>query len=488
MGHKSRFTFRTHGGVTAGEEWIYDGDQPLARLECVTIEQPEQNLRYFDRNLKPVNLRDLRLSPGGRPLVSGVQMFWNLAPGIITSELVEVRTEGQESDRLVLTVITADPGGVATSTRVLTLSFDDESCSYVYDFSAHLRLHSPEVFDLADGDVSLDDEGVRFEYCDPWYCDVPAPTVEFSGMWPKRYSHLLAECGDGTVWQMPLNHMATGIPSPQSFVPDGLFVLAHEPGNNPAFQFVGDTAGRTAVGVCNWGYDIHLSARYSRDELFSSPPPPPRFRIRLCPDETARDLLARAAPVPPIEYLGFAELPLYERTTSFEKGLRLDRPSPGPTDPWPWLPRGDGTDWCRTQGRSGQCSLKISKDSTGSSEWLMDRESDGAWTQNWTAATGFRVTVFAKTEAVEGRGSFLALRWATFNYPQRFPYVSSQKLTGTCDWTELQVEIHGPAPPDISAVCLILRQDGSGTTWFDDLEVTPINHLPSSERVHPPNG
>ena len=94
MGHKNRFTFRTHGGVTAGEEWIYDGDQPLARLECVTIEQPEQNLRYFDRNLKPVNLRDLRLSPGGRPLISGVHMFWNLAPGIITSELVEVRTEG----------------------------------------------------------------------------------------------------------------------------------------------------------------------------------------------------------------------------------------------------------------------------------------------------------------------------------------------------------------------------------------------------------
>ena len=98
------------------------------------------------------------------------------------------------------------------------------------------------------------------------------------------------------------------------------------------------------------------------------------------------------------------------------------------------------------------------------------------------------MTVFAKTEAVEGRGSFLAIRWATFNYPQRFPYVSSPKLTGTCDWTELQVEIHGPAPPDISAVCLILRQDGSGTTWFDDLEVTPINHLPSSERVPPPNG
>jgi hypothetical protein len=474
MGHKSRFTFRTHGGVTAGEEWIYDGEQPLARLERVTIEQPEQNLRYFDRNLKPVNLRDLRLSPGGRPLVSGVQMFWNLGPGIITSELVEVRTEGEETDRFVLTVITADPGGVATSTRVLTLSFDDDSGSYVYDFTAHLQVHSPEVFDLDEAGVDIDSEGgVRFEYCDPWYCDVPAPTVEFSGMWPKRYSHLLAECGDGTVWQMPLNHMATGIPGPRSFVPDGLFVLAHDPGNNPAFQFVGDTGARTHIGVCNWGYDIHLLARYGCDELYDSPPPP-RFRIRLCPDEKARDLLDRAAPVPKLEYHGFPELPLYERTTSFEKGLRLDQPSPGRTDPWPWLPRGDGTDWCRTEGRSDRCSLKISKDTPGPSEWVMDRESDGAWTQNWTPATGFRVTVFARTETVEGRGSFLSIRWVAYNYPQRFPYVSSSKLTGSHDWTELQVEIQGPAPPDISAVCLVLRQDGSGTTWFDDLKVTLI--------------
>ena len=101
-----------------------------------------------------MNLRDLRLSPGGRPLVSGVQMFWNLGLGVITSELIEVRAEGEGSDRFVLTVITADPGGVATSTRILTLSYDEGSCSYVYDFTAHLQLHSPEVFDLVD-------EGVR---------------------------------------------------------------------------------------------------------------------------------------------------------------------------------------------------------------------------------------------------------------------------------------------------------------------------------------
>jgi hypothetical protein len=33
------------------------------------------------------------------------------------------------------------------------------------------------------------------------------------------------------------------------------------------------------------------------------------------------------------------------------------------------------------------------------------------------------------------------------------------------------VQIQGPPPPDISSIHIVLRQDGSGTTWFDDLDV-----------------
>ena len=103
----------------------------------------------------------------------------------------------------------------------------------------------------------------------------------------------------------------------------------------------------------------------------------------------------------------------------------------------------------------------------------MDRESEGAWTERWTAGTGFRVTCYVRTENVEGRGSCVAVRWGVYNNPERFPYVCSEKLTGSTDWTKLTVEIQGP-PPDIGAIYIILRQDGSGTTWFDDMEVTVL--------------
>lgn len=450
--------------MCAGEQWIYDRDEAIARLEHVLIEQPEQNLRYFNSNPRPVNLRDLKLAPGGRPLIAGVQMYWVFQHRVLaTTELLDIQVEGQETDCLTLTVCTRDPGGVATSRRVLTLTYDPELGSYIYDFKACLEIHSPEVFDVADR--------MGFEYGDPWYNDVPAPTVAFPGRWGKRYTHLLAEAADGTVWQMPLNHMATGIPKPEAFKAGGLLVLAADPGNNPAFEFVGETAGRTSFGVCNWGYDIHLIGHYSRDERHTEPLWTPHFRIRRCPDEQVEQLQAQARPAPVVDYHGFQTLPLYERRSSFARGLSLNAPSPGNTDPWPWLPEGEGLEWCTDEGRTDRFSLKISRTASGVSEWVMDREGDGAWTQKWTPTTGFRVSVYAKTAQVQGRGACLAVRWGVYNAPERYPYRCSHKLTGTNDWTRLCVEIHGPPPPDVSAIYLILRQDGSGVTWFDDLEV-----------------
>lgn len=463
MGHQSRFDLITRGGVTAGQEWICDGDEPIARLEHVVVEQPEQNLRYFDRNLKPVVLRDLKLAPGGRPLVAGVQMFWNFDGHIITTDLLDVVVEGRGTDRLTVTVVTADPGGVARSRRSVILSWDEDAASYVYKFVCHLELLAPETFDRPGNGP------VRFEITDPWYCDVPAPTIDFDGAWSaKGYTRLLAEPADGSVWQMPLNHLATGIPAPKAFRDGGMLVLADSPGNNPAFEFVGATAARTGIGVCNWGYDVHFAASYERDELYA--PICETFRVRRCPDERVADLLQRAAPVPPVEYAGHRELPRYERQSSFARGLRLDEPA-GDPDPWPWLPTGEGTSWCRDAGRSDDNSLAIQREDAGVSEWSMDREGEGAWTQRWRTTTGFRVQVWVRTQDVRGRGASLGLRWIIYNHPERHPLQCSAAVRGDNDWTCLQAEIHGPVPEAVSAMQIVLRLDGAGAVWFDDIDV-----------------
>ncbi len=464
MSHQSRFDVTTNGGVTAGQEWICDGDVPIARLEHVVVEQPEQNLRYFDRNLKPVVLRDLKLTPNGRPLVAGVQMFWNLDGHIITSELLDVTVTGRGTACLTLTVITTDPGHVALSRRVLTITWDEASASYVYEFACHLTLQAPQTFDRPGSP-----DAVHFEISDPWYCDVPAPTVAFAGAWSAHgFTRLLAEPADGSVWQMPLNHLATGIPAPQSFRDGGMLVLADSPNNNPAFEFVGPTAARTGIGVCNWGYDVHFRATYQREELYA--PICETFRVRRCPDDRVADLLQRASPVPAVAYAGHHELPRYERQSSFAKGLRLDEPA-GLLDPWPWLPAGDGARWCKDSGRSDDYSLEIRRLEAGVTEWTMDREGEGAWTQRWRTSTGFRVHVWVRTEAVTGRGASLGLRWIIYNHPERHPLICSSALQQTTGWTRLSAEIHGPVPAAVSAVQIVLRLDGAGAVWFDDIDV-----------------
>ena len=465
MTHSPSFDLKTRGGVTAGPEWIHDGDQPIAELQHVEVEQPEQNLRYFNKNTRPILLRSLSLAPHQKPLVDGVHLYWVLGRDIITSDVVDVSVEGRGSGHLRLTVITADPGGVATSRRIIDITYDEEDGSYVYEFACHLELHAPETFDLPGV------ESHSFEYSDPWFTDIPAPTIEFDGAWSGRgYDRLLAQSTDGSAWQMPLNHLATGITRPEQFAADSYFVLADATDTvpSPAFQFVGASAARTRVGVCNWGYDIHLAGQYSRDELYSDISE--RFRVRLCPPPVVQKMRQTAPRPPAVEFGGFDELPAYERLSSFSRGQKLNE-SAGDPGPWPWLPQGEGADWCHDTGRSDDHSLKIERERSGVSLWSMDREGEGAFTQRWRQSTGLRVSVWVKTRDLVGRGACLGLRWIIFNVPERHPIRVTDYVRGDADWTQLRLEITGPPPPEASAVEISLRQDGLGSSWFDDIEV-----------------
>lgn len=492
VAHEARFSFRAQGGDCAGRRWIYDGQVPIARFEHREIDQPEQEMRYFNAVPRPINLCDLVLAPGGRPLVAGVQLYWVLRSRLAaTTELLDVTVAGQASDRLELTFLARDPAGVATSRRVLTVTYDPQLAGYVYDFACHLDVHSPEFFDEA-GEVTL-------EYSDPWYSDVPAPLIEFPGMWPKHaQSHLVSEEADGSIRKLPLNHTAMAAVGRARLRRDGLFVLAYETKANPAIQLVGATADRSAIGVCPWGYDVHLALNLNRQELRR--PICPRFRIFNCPDDRARDLLARAEPAPRIKLAGMSTLPLYERKTSFEKGCRLSEPpgtartdpcfwTPSLGDKWPCRPYVGEADpqadpdclwlWDDSTGRSDHFSLKIQRRTEGPAEWRMIYDNQAGFGEPSADLLHIRVAGWIRTDRLEGQGACLALRHGIYNSTERYPYICSRRVAGTADWTRVDVEIRGCRPPDSNAVYIILRHDGAGTSWFDDLEV---EFLPVGER------
>ena len=131
------FTLRASSGTCAGEQLLCADGEPIARLRRDAVGQPEQNLRYFNGVLNPIELRDLRLTPGGRPLFAGLQLYWKLGP-VITTELIGLRVRGNGTRALCLTVVTRDPGGVATSTRSVRVGYDGALDSYVYAVEARL--------------------------------------------------------------------------------------------------------------------------------------------------------------------------------------------------------------------------------------------------------------------------------------------------------------------------------------------------------------
>ncbi len=461
--HTPRFTWQVRGGVVNAEQWIYDGDTPIALFENRTVEQPAQQLMFFNRVPKPIVLRHVKLTPAGDPLIECIQLYCK-SGAVITDRLVGLDIKGQETERLVVTFITSDKWKVATSRRVLTLTYDNEKESYIYDFQGELEFNSPELFN---GSLT------GFEFTDPWFAGCPGPAVEFPGMWENRYQNFIYEAADGSVKVIPVNHFTTSHKGGIKLKRDGMFLTAYEPDGNPAIQFVGDTAEKSSISICWWGYDFHLSRSVTPDELFK--PIPFHFRIFQCPDKTVQSLLKKGItpPLGPKEWGGDPEYPIYERVSSFDKGLPLDAHYDGNIDPFPWTKNGVGASWDKTFGRTDMYSMKISRKDTGLTRWqTFQGDGEGYFTEPWTGCKGYRISCYVKTEAVSGRGSTFAVQYHIPNSPQTLPIVTADKITGTTNWTKLEIEVGSPPPPETGCLMIILQQDGGGTTWFDDLEVT----------------
>jgi len=489
--HTPNFTWQFSGGVVNPEQWIYDGNIPIAMFENRTVEQPGQQLLFFNKVPRPLVLRKIKLTPDGNPLVDGIQLYCTCGD-IVTDKLVDLDVEGQGTDRLTVTFVMEDCFKIVTLQRVLTLFFDNEKESYIYDFQDELTFNSPEFFNGAPTAV---------EFSDPWYVGCPGPAVAFPGMWKKRYQHFVYEAESGGVKVIPVNHYITShkggikLESESQFstdtVPDmikaqrngiwlkedGMFLTAYEPDGNPAIQFMGETAKKSSINICWWGYDIHLSRSITPDELFE--PIPIHFRIFQCPNAIVQDLLKRGVtpPLGPDECGSRKDYPVYERISSFDKGLRLDEVYEGNIDPFTWECKGNGAEWDKTYGMSDTYCLKIDRKEEGLTRWqTLQGDGEGFFAEPWTPCKGYKVSCYVKTESVTGRGSTLAVQYYVPHPPQKLPIVTAGRVTGTHEWIKLEIEVGAPPayPPVTGVLMIMLQQDGSGTTWFDDLEVVPI--------------
>lgn len=459
--HTPVFTWQVRGDVNY-RQGIYDGDDLIAVLDMSTLDEPMQALMFFSRVEKPILLRHLKLTPGGKPLVEAVHLFWK-SGNVITNVIDGITATGNGTDRLTVVFTVRDPWDTMKVKRTLTVTYDSFLESYIYDFRDMAVINFPETLDR--------NSAVSFEYCDPWFTGCPSPSQPFPGMWKGRYRMYAYESSEGNIVCIPHNHFQSSHKAKIEVKPDGVFAAVYEPDGNPAIQIMDKTSGKTHISICPWAYDVHMAYYAEPAELYS--PITTHFRIFQLPADKARamDQNAEIPPLKPSDFNGAAELPMYERVCGFEKAAVVGKPHEGDIDPWFWVPQGEeGAVWERTFGRTGKSSLKIEKDSSGIATWYSMCEGQGYFTEPWTPCKGFEITVWVKTKDVTGPGSSIGVCYHVPNIPPDWPISRSERLSGTQDWTKLTLRM-GPPPKDTSIMSIHLQQVGKGTTWFDDLEV-----------------
>jgi len=459
--HKPVFTWQVRGDANY-RQGVYDGDDRIAVLEMSTLDEPMQALMFFSLVEKPLLLREVKLAPGGKPLIEAIHLFWKSGK-VITAVLDGLAVEGNGTDRLTVTFTVKDPYDVMKVVRTLTVTYDAALDSYVYDFRDRATVNAPETLGKS-GPVS-------FEYCDPWLCSSPAPSQRFPGMWKGRYAKFAYESKDGAIVAVPHNHFSSSLKSGILLKKDGVFAATYEPDGCPAIQLLDDTSEKTRMSICPWGYDIHMGLAADGSALYS--PLTTHFRFYRLPDAQAKKM-HEAAIVPqlkPGEFDGAAELPMYERVGGFEKGVRIAEPHQGDIDPWFWVPRDEkGAVWDRASGRTAAGSLKIEKVTPGVATWYSMCEGQGYFTEPWTPCKGYEISVWVKTNDAAGAGASIGACYHVPNIPPAWAVSASERVAGTKDWTMLTLRMGAP-PEKTSIMSIHLQLAGKGTCWFDDLEV-----------------
>ena len=84
----------------------------------------------------------------------------------------------------------------------------------------------------------------------------------------------------------------------------------------------------------------------------------------------------------------------------------------------------------------------------------------------------YRLAAWVKTEGLYDGGAFLQVDDVFFNWQDVKASRKTKRLTGDHDWTRLEVEFT-PSPRDPFLLIKLCVQ-GTGTAWFDDLELMEV--------------
>jgi hypothetical protein len=232
---------------------------------------------------------------------------------------------------------------------------------------------------------------------------------------------------------------------------------------NPFVEML-ETSGPVFLATCSEWYDQHIAmkapAAKEADGLYHLRA---RYRLLSVPGAVARDLEAVAVERDGVRgesrFAGF----LQNKVNDFETFVPHGQVYNGPI--WQHINASEGP------AHSGTRSIAVA--GPGSGRVKAASPIGGGPPIYGESGKRYRLAAWVKTQGLEDGGAYLQADDVFFNWQDVQATHKTKKLTGDHDWTRLEVEFT-PSPRD-PFLLVKLCVEGTGTAWFDDLELMEVS-------------
>ena len=251
---------------------------------------------------------------------------------------------------------------------------------------------------------------------------------------------------------IPVDHVEAG----------GFVGFVTEVEMNPFVEMI-ETSGPVFFATCSQWYDQHIVMKAPQakeaDGLYHLRA---RYRLLSLPCAVARELEAMAVYTSPATgesgMAGFLQNKVNDFETSVPRGKMYNGPI------WQHINATEGP------AHSGTRSIAVG--GRGPGKVRSASPIGGGPAIYGESSKRYRLGAWVKTQGLEDGGAWLQVDDVFFNWQDVKATRKTEKLTGDHHWTRLEVDFT-PSPND-PFLLIKLCVEGTGTAWFDDLELVEV--------------
>jgi hypothetical protein len=421
--------------------------------------------------IRGLKLTSARFRPDGKALIGEIVplfLFWmqyanheNPERNAGTGGRIEIVS--QTPDEVVLRCQGTTASGACSSTVILTARRKRDPVRYVYSAQATLDVVSEQGWLVTPNSTQGE-----VEFANIWPDGAFSPNAND----PKRYRACYLVTSSG-VERIPHHHLETA--DKHNIVMNRgnrfLWLLEEE---NPCLTILSEIT--VTAGLCAYMWDAHFAYKICTEGKEVLLPAGSHFEagyeLTSLDKTEAESIVDKAVdrPAPDI-----ATIPLYvPGVNHFTQTLQ----SAGADwrYVWPWEAEGDSVStplFDLEFGFDDTSCLRIDSNGEGKSCWKVTTLGPAFGGRPFVDGTQYRLSAIVKTSKLDGKTT-IAVRLhrenkgSVFDIQSYEMFTSSQALQGDTDWKLLKV-ITPPISPPPDRIHLLLIQEGSGTTWFDDV-------------------